>query len=203
MTRYETIGFWFNERAPGAYPRPQALVGGWDAGARAHVIAYLRDGTEMAAYFGPSHCRFGCQGPLGHRDLGDGIWVWPEGLAHYVEAHDVRLPERFVARAAEREGVVGEVSKAEAMRYDDGPWIAWATAQGACLDLDGWEVPGAADRAKIGEALGFAADVVLARADTRQVVIAQRGGAIEIRQLLPGGHAPRTLASWADWPARR
>lgn len=198
---YETIGFWFNERAPGPYPRPQALVGGWAEGERAAVIAYLRGGVETAAYFGPSWCRFGCKGALGHRDLGDGTWVWPEGLAHYVEAHDVRLPERFVARAVE--GVVGDVKKPEAMRYDDGPWIAWATAQSACLDLDGWEVPGAADRAKIGEALGFAADVVLARADTRQVVIAHAGGAIEIRQLRPGGHVPRMIASWAEWPVRR
>jgi len=24
------------------------------------------------------------------------VWVWPEGLPHYVEAHSVRLPDEFI-----------------------------------------------------------------------------------------------------------
>lgn len=34
---------------------------------------------------------------MGHRDLTDGVYVWPEGLAHYVKAHAVRLPDDFLA----------------------------------------------------------------------------------------------------------
>jgi hypothetical protein len=34
---------------------------------------------------------------MGGRDLTDGVWMWPEGLAHYVERHAVRLPDEFVA----------------------------------------------------------------------------------------------------------
>ena len=36
---------------------------------------------------------------MGSREHWDGAWVWPEGLAHYVECHDVCLPEEFVQRA--------------------------------------------------------------------------------------------------------
>jgi len=33
---------------------------------------------------------------LGRSDMTDGVYVWPEGLAHYVEHHNVRLPHQFV-----------------------------------------------------------------------------------------------------------
>jgi hypothetical protein len=39
----------------------------------------------------------------GFRDQSDGVWLWPEGLAHYVDKHGIRLPDEFVAHAASRE----------------------------------------------------------------------------------------------------
>jgi len=48
---------------------------------------------------GYSFCRFNCDAPpplLGDSDFTDGEWVWPAGLAHYVEAHSVMLPDEFV-----------------------------------------------------------------------------------------------------------
>jgi hypothetical protein len=30
----------------------------------------------------------------------DGVYCWPEGLAHYVKEHDVRLPDEFVTHVA-------------------------------------------------------------------------------------------------------
>lgn len=48
----------------------------------------------------------------GSAELTDGKhFVWPQGLAHYVEAHDVRLPDEVVA-IAER-GPAGAVDPAE------------------------------------------------------------------------------------------
>jgi len=38
----------------------------------------------------------------GSTDLCDDVWCWPEGLAHYVEVHHVRLPDEFVAHAVSR-----------------------------------------------------------------------------------------------------
>ena len=34
---------------------------------------------------------------MGSSDLTDGVWLWPEGLAHYVEVHGLPLPEEFIA----------------------------------------------------------------------------------------------------------
>jgi hypothetical protein len=48
---------------------------------------------------GYSFCRFECGIPnnaMGDSDLSDGEWLWPEGLAHYVERHSVRLPDEFI-----------------------------------------------------------------------------------------------------------
>ena len=33
---------------------------------------------------------------MGVADISDGTWLWPEGLAHYVEAHKILLPAEFV-----------------------------------------------------------------------------------------------------------
>ena len=32
----------------------------------------------------------------GFRERCDGVYIWPEGLAHYVRAHNVRLPAEVV-----------------------------------------------------------------------------------------------------------
>lgn len=204
MIRVETLGFWFSPYAPSSYPRPERLVGGGDPDRRAAVLAHLRRGTVAARYAAPSFCRFACgvtDADLGATDLTDGRFVWPAGLAHYVEAHDVRLPDSFVDHTL---AAPAPVPLPRARRYDDTPWLTWGRGQGACLDLVGWEVPGAVDRAKIRAAFGAAAPpedtIVLARADTRQVVVARAGGALEIHQLTPDRPPPRQLAGWDAWP---
>ena len=64
------------------------------------IIRYLRNGAEHIQFRGWSYCRIGCwRSILGTKDLTDGVWVWPEGLAHYVARHGVRLPDEFVAHA--------------------------------------------------------------------------------------------------------
>jgi len=48
---------------------------------------------------GYSFCRFACGIPdqqMGCTEFYDGVWVWPEGLAHYVECHSVLLPDEFI-----------------------------------------------------------------------------------------------------------
>ena len=97
--RFKAIGYWFTELAPSEYPRPQALVGRWTPAQRAAVVTHLQNGVVFERYRGFSYCRFGCgiePRELGNCDLFDGTWVWPSGLAHYVEKHNVRLPDVFV-----------------------------------------------------------------------------------------------------------
>lgn len=60
-------------------------------------MAYLLGGTVFVAAAGKSLCRI-CGQINGSAELTDGVrFVWPEGLAHYVEAHNVRLPAEVTA----------------------------------------------------------------------------------------------------------
>ena len=47
---------------------------------------------------GLSWCRFHCeQEYCGSLEFTDGYYLWPEGLLHYVQNHEVKLPEEFIA----------------------------------------------------------------------------------------------------------
>lgn len=203
--RLEVLGWWFNPHAPTVLPLPQRLVGGLDDHARAAVLAHLRAGRTLVTWPAASFCRFDCGiGELGTQDLTDGTFVWPDGLAHYVERHDVRLPEHFVAHAQSRRGLVGpgRLPKAGFGLYDKEPWLRWALAQRACPDLAGFELPDAATQERIADELGevpFAA-IRLCRGNTREVVLERDDGALELRQLRVGGAPPQQFRSWLDWP---
>ena len=205
MSTLEVLGWWFDDHAPGHWPRPQLLVSPWPAGERAAVLHYLRAGKLLVAYTGRSHCRFACgERDMGSCDLTDGTFVWPEGLVHYVERHDVRLPEHFVAQVVARDAVIApfELPQESFGLYDSGPWLAWSRVQGACLDLDGWELPDPDTARRIAAELGAVRHdrVALCRGTTREVVLVLADGALEVRQLTPAGAAPRRLAGWHEWP---
>jgi len=65
---------------------------------------------------GAARCRLGCARALGCAALTDGERVWPEGFAHYVEAHGVGVPRALVAAARAAAGVApgGEAAAAAA-----------------------------------------------------------------------------------------
>ncbi|MEU4164815.1 hypothetical protein [Actinoplanes sp. NPDC026670] len=94
------IGYWDDLSAPDGWPEVGQVAGlAMTAEERDAVVAYLRSGTEVAAFAGFSACRI-CGAANGSTELTDGEhFVWPEGLAHYVEAHDVRLPDEVIAVA--------------------------------------------------------------------------------------------------------
>jgi hypothetical protein len=78
------------------------------------LVSYLRRGHRFELWRGWSWCRFHCgvEGqPMGHADLTDGTWVWSEGLAHYVEAHGLALPDEFVELAQANRGLVPPLPK--------------------------------------------------------------------------------------------
>jgi hypothetical protein len=100
-TNHSPSGPAFRPPAEAELPDPRRLVGpDRDTADRERIVAYLRAGHVYAQWRGLSYCRFRCgieSGLMGSRCLTDGAWVWPEGLAHYVEAHSVRLPVEFVS----------------------------------------------------------------------------------------------------------
>lgn len=205
MQRLEVLGWWFHEQAPTGLPRPQLLVAPMPAAERDAVLRYLRAGKVLVRYPEPSFCRFACgEEDLGRTDRTDGRFVWPCGLPHYVERHDVRLPAPFVAHAVAAAGVVAPFAlpKPAFGLYDTGPWLAWSRAQRACLDVDGWDIPLGDVLARIEQDLGPVPHeaILLCRGATREVVLDVGGGAIEVHQLRAGGHAPRRLAGWHEWP---
>jgi hypothetical protein len=67
----------------------------WDPRERELVIRHLQAGKRVEAWFGDSQCRI-CGISNGSCDLSDGVYVWPEGFAHYLQAHQVRPPPEFI-----------------------------------------------------------------------------------------------------------
>ena len=128
------IGFWKDPdleddrfRHPIAFADPA-----WRIAERQLVADYLRSGHRTDSYMGYSWCRFGCgidSSEMGTSDLSDGVWLWPEGLPHYVLEHAVRLPEDFL-RHVRRQG--GKMPQEQPVARDDRAydlkfWIEWCT----------------------------------------------------------------------------
>jgi len=106
------IGYWplVNDEsaAESGFPDPGDLHGSWDEADRKAVLGRLHAGVPFRTYAGFSSCRI-CGTPVGAEELTDGVWAWPSGLAHYVEAHGVQLPDEFV-RAARADTVLHELA---------------------------------------------------------------------------------------------
>jgi hypothetical protein len=98
VTKLLGIGYW-NDGGEVVWPDPEAFIDlSWDAGERARVVSYLQAGTVLRRFFGYSTCRV-CGIANGDAELSDGTYMWPDGLAHYLSEHGVRLPTAFVEHA--------------------------------------------------------------------------------------------------------
>ncbi len=95
----QKVGFWYSKDEP-ELPDPRQLVPfDWNHDEKIRVIQYLRSGRTLFGCWGHSECRFDCgidTTLMGSADIYDGFWIWPEGLHHYVEVHDVPLPKEFL-----------------------------------------------------------------------------------------------------------
>lgn len=95
------IGYWGGPRSE-SWPDVRDFVDdGWDEEERIDVGLYLRRGLLARAWMGYSTCRL-CGQNNGALDFTDGVYLWPEGLAHYVLDHGVRLPHDFVEHVRRR-----------------------------------------------------------------------------------------------------
>jgi hypothetical protein len=102
LAKLKAVGYWrtFMESWTRGFPSPRWCVDArWLPHDRERIIDYLNSGAAISAYGGYSYCRFRCgvaDEEMGCSDLSDGVWMWPRGLAHYVEKHNVKLPDAFV-----------------------------------------------------------------------------------------------------------
>ena len=99
--RLTNIGYWDGPLTNPGWPAVEDFVDrNWDTEERELIADYLQTGMVARRCMGYSLCRFcGCRN--GSLELTDGHFVWPEGLAHYVLEHQVRLPKPFVSHALE------------------------------------------------------------------------------------------------------
>ena len=87
------IGYWHSIYESG-FPDPGNFVDReWNKDEKESIFRYLQSGQSMPyAAMGVSWCRFRCEvNHLGAGEFTDGKYVWPNGLAHYIEKHEVRL----------------------------------------------------------------------------------------------------------------
>jgi hypothetical protein len=135
------VGYWGSGVGQGlaALSRPEALVRpGWQLQDRERIVAYLAAGIVCAGWCGLAVCRFAeCVRLLGSCDLTDGMWIWPQGLEHYLIVHEVCLPEAFVETMRGNHwqipaGVKGDevlalLEEANALPFGDlSEWIHWS-----------------------------------------------------------------------------
>jgi hypothetical protein len=97
MAEVKLIGYWRSDDAP-QWPDPVEFVDDtWDRIDRSSVAEYLKRGSlSPVLQAGYSTCRF-CGAANGSTELTDGVYLWPEGLSHYVTDHGVRLPYEVVS----------------------------------------------------------------------------------------------------------
>lgn len=111
------IGYWHSEQEP-QWPDPATMVDGtWDEREREQVADYLDAGIVPWASPGRSPCRL-CGKPNGSSERTDFVFVWPEGLSHYVRNHAVRLPQPILDHILNRWAEVGF----ERVEVDDAWW---------------------------------------------------------------------------------
>ena len=121
------IGYW-KASLRDEYPFPQELLAEYAPGLGDRIASYLEAGRDFTSYLGYSWCRFGCTDCNGTKELTDGVWVWPEGLAHYVRLHPIALPPDFVRHAISTNSPASAVRWPPALvqRAEDSYWIGWA-----------------------------------------------------------------------------
>lgn len=100
--RVRLLGFWAMPGGDGTLPDPRDFVdAGCDESERLWVADYLDRGQVAGEWMGTSRCRL-CGRANGSHDLTDGVYLWPEGLGHYVVDHAVRLPAEFIEHIERR-----------------------------------------------------------------------------------------------------
>ncbi len=103
------VGFWGNSEGSD-YGGPVLLPrADYSNELKSKIIGYLKNGIRLRGYLGLDYCRFRCgirPQEMGSCDYTDGKYVWPQGYYHYLEIHNVMLPQWFVDHIAKTNSVI-------------------------------------------------------------------------------------------------
>ena len=91
------VGYWKSDQEP-HLPDPTTLPQ-IDPSIKSLVLKYLHIGDTYNRWLGYSWCRFNCgisDAEMGSTCITDKTYLWPQGLYHYVDKHDVSLPQDFI-----------------------------------------------------------------------------------------------------------
>ncbi len=118
------IGYWRSNRDLSELPNPKELISKdwWKIRNKKAIVEYLKNGIECNHYFGYSSCRI-CSKRMGAYERHDGKYCWPDQLEHYIEEHDVILPEGFVEYALSNK-ITSQIKRSQ-INTNIRPWIAW------------------------------------------------------------------------------
>lgn len=133
MTTWTWIGRWRRED-DADWPDPADLVDpGWDVDERSLVATYLEEGRaspvveirrspDGSVEVG-SRCQLcGADDTFSLAYVTDGTYVWPEGLAHYVETHSVRPPSRVLDHILQQQPFDFDSMRARAWEEIEATW---------------------------------------------------------------------------------
>lgn len=101
---YKAIGYWYSDTESHLPDPAWFVVEDYDEEEKRKVIKYLQQSKVVARYRGSSWCRFRCKKEVpGSTDLSDGVYIFPSGLVHYIENHNIRLPNEFLNSILDKE----------------------------------------------------------------------------------------------------
>lgn len=92
------IGFWHSDRET-FFPHPRVFIGealGLDI--KEKLSKHIANSLVLKHYRGASPCRI-CNKWVGSRENTDGLFIFPEGFAHYISEHDLLPPKIFLEYA--------------------------------------------------------------------------------------------------------
>lgn len=96
------VGYWTSRPGDGL-PDPRGLMSmKWERDRRSMIAAYLGSAPVLDMLDGRQACAI-CGAEGGRRERTDGVWRWPEMLAHYVAQHGVKLPDELIAHMEHEE----------------------------------------------------------------------------------------------------
>lgn len=102
------VGYWTSRPGDGL-PDPRGLMSvKWERDRRSLIAAYLGSAAVLDTLDAKQTCVI-CGAEGGRRERTDGVWRWPETLAHYAAQHSVKLPDELVAHMEREEFRPAEV----------------------------------------------------------------------------------------------